>query len=255
MDRASHAVIFDIGATLILGPFVSPAKQLVTRLSLPPSMRHTLSARLMTSPVATREDVEAVLREVAGSALVHTAAEIAHVIEVLLGEQLSAPHAVEGSVESVARLAGAGYKLGLCSNIWAPYFGGFQRAWGGSVAPFAYRFLSYERGRAKPSPEVFATITADLGIAPSRCLMVGDTYTHDIAPAMAAGWKTAWILSRPAEESDALANVLNLNGGAWARPSATLPRIGDLTPERVDAIFAMSSISHEASAPADIWLW
>jgi putative hydrolase of the HAD superfamily len=59
-------------------------------------------------------------------------------------------------------------------------------------------FIEGEMGEGKPKPGVFARAAAAMGLAPEELLMVGNSYGHDIVPAIVAGWKTAWI-RRPSD--------------------------------------------------------
>ena len=48
-------------------------------------------------------------------------------------------------------------------------------------------------GIRKPEPAIFLEICSRLGVAPSRCVMVGDSPEHDIAGGRAAGMRTIWV--------------------------------------------------------------
>jgi len=57
-------------------------------------------------------------------------------------------------------------------------------------------FIEGEMGRGKPHVEVFRQAQAAVGLEPHQILFVGNSYGHDIAPAINAGWRTAWIRRR-----------------------------------------------------------
>ncbi|MFD5319542.1 HAD family hydrolase [Streptomyces sp. NPDC127098] len=79
------------------------------------------------------------------------------------------------------RLAGAGLRLGVVSNIgWdvRPSFAALGVAH--LVGSFA---LSCERGAVKPEPELFLAACEELGVAPERTLFVGDDPVKDGAAA------------------------------------------------------------------------
>ncbi|MDX2064916.1 MAG: HAD family hydrolase [Fimbriimonadaceae bacterium] len=59
-------------------------------------------------------------------------------------------------------------------------------------------FIEGEMGEGKPKPGVFDRAARAMGLGPSELLMVGNSYGHDIVPAIAAGWRTAWI-RRPSD--------------------------------------------------------
>lgn len=54
-------------------------------------------------------------------------------------------------------------------------------------------FISAELGAEKPAPAVFAKAAATLGFTAPELLHVGDSWEHDIAGALAAGWHAAWL--------------------------------------------------------------
>jgi putative hydrolase of the HAD superfamily len=58
---------------------------------------------------------------------------------------------------------------------------------------FEHVYIEGEMGRGKPLPEVFEMIAAEVGKRPDEILFVGNSYAHDILPAIEAGWHTAWI--------------------------------------------------------------
>jgi putative hydrolase of the HAD superfamily len=58
---------------------------------------------------------------------------------------------------------------------------------------FDHVYIEGEMGRGKPLPEVFEMIANEVGKKPDEILFVGNSYAHDILPAIEAGWHTAWI--------------------------------------------------------------
>jgi FMN phosphatase YigB (HAD superfamily) len=55
---------------------------------------------------------------------------------------------------------------------------------------FKYLFTSNELGYSKPSLEFFNGITSGLNIEANNCIMVGNDYLKDIAPAKQVGMRT-----------------------------------------------------------------
>jgi putative hydrolase of the HAD superfamily len=53
--------------------------------------------------------------------------------------------------------------------------------------------VSGELQVGKPDPAIFSWVTERLGVAPSRCAMVGDNPERDILGGRNAGMKTAWL--------------------------------------------------------------
>lgn len=59
-------------------------------------------------------------------------------------------------------------------------------------------YIEGEMGRGKPLPDVFQMITDGTGLRPDEIAMVGNSYAHDIRPAVAAGWLGIWV-RRPSD--------------------------------------------------------
>jgi putative hydrolase of the HAD superfamily len=60
--------------------------------------------------------------------------------------------------------------------------------------------VSQRVGTIKPDPAIFAAARSALGDpAPGSILHIGDDWAADIAGAAAAGWRTAWLATRPDE--------------------------------------------------------
>lgn len=91
----------------------------------------------------------------------------------------------------------ATYRLGLLTNGPAD----IQRqevATTGIEPFFTWICIEGEMDRGKPLPEVFEHCRQLAGVQPEQMLMIGNSYAHDILPAIKAGWKTAWI-RRPSD--------------------------------------------------------
>lgn len=58
---------------------------------------------------------------------------------------------------------------------------------------FKWVYIEGEMGKGKPLPEVFEMIRRDVGVAPGEILFVGNSYAHDIRPALEAGWHAIWV--------------------------------------------------------------
>lgn len=63
---------------------------------------------------------------------------------------------------------------------------------------FKHILIEGEMGEGKPLPSVFRRAEALAGYPSDAMLFVGNSFNHDMAPAMEAGWKTAWI-RRPSD--------------------------------------------------------
>jgi putative hydrolase of the HAD superfamily len=63
---------------------------------------------------------------------------------------------------------------------------------------FSHVFIEGEMGRGKPLPEVFESIAQEIGRRPEQILFVGNSYAHDVKPALLADWRAIWI-RRPSD--------------------------------------------------------
>ncbi len=70
-----------------------------------------------------------------------------------------------------------------------------QRLAWGNLADFPYALITdYQTMHAsKPNPAYYHEIAAQLGVAPSECVMIGNDAQMDIVPAKRAGMQTFWI--------------------------------------------------------------
>ncbi|NEW63405.1 HAD-IA family hydrolase [Granulicatella sp. zg-ZJ] len=59
--------------------------------------------------------------------------------------------------------------------------------------PKKYWFISEQLGYAKPDKHVFHTVLNTFDRLPEHTLMIGDSYHHDIAPALALNMQTCWF--------------------------------------------------------------
>ena len=58
---------------------------------------------------------------------------------------------------------------------------------------FQHIFIEGEVGEGKPLPAVFRRAEEAVGLSPNQIVFVGNSYDHDIAPAITAGWRTVWV--------------------------------------------------------------
>jgi putative hydrolase of the HAD superfamily len=59
-------------------------------------------------------------------------------------------------------------------------------------------FIEGEMLVGKPAPEVFARAARAVNLPPENIMFVGNSYDHDVRPAIAAGWTAVWI-RRPSD--------------------------------------------------------
>ncbi len=214
-------VLFDIGATLIEGPTQTPARFLAARLGLDETNRKRLDRQLLTSEIDSPSRLAALLTAEYGVAGTEATAAAAAV----WATQETGPAPIPGAREVLGALRAGGVRYGFVSNIWHPYACSFARLFG-ELAASEVAIFSYRAGIAKPDPALYRHALAAAGCRPEDATMVGDTYENDIAPAIALGLRTVWLLHRPDKERAELEGV---ERGTLPRPDLMLPSIADLT--------------------------
>lgn len=58
---------------------------------------------------------------------------------------------------------------------------------------FDHVFIEGEQGIGKPSPKVFHNAQEAMGFEGDELMLVGNSYEHDILPAIRAFWRTVWV--------------------------------------------------------------
>ena len=82
---------------------------------------------------------------------------------------------------------------------------------------FHHLITSRELGATKPDPAFFREVLRRLGVEPQECIVVGNDYLKDIAPARAVGLRTIWFSEGPVTEPAPCADtVLNSMEGLVA---------------------------------------
>jgi len=118
-----------------------------------------------------------------------------------------------GAAETVRTLAEK-YPLTIISNGFkeVQYY---KFAHSGLAECFAHTIISEEAGINKPQPEIFRIALSMNGIEADEAVMIGDSYSSDIAGAKAAGIDQIWLHEGPADETatyivSSLPDVLNM---------------------------------------------
>nr|VFJ55327.1 MAG: haloacid dehalogenase superfamily, subfamily IA, variant 3 with third motif having DD or ED/haloacid dehalogenase superfamily, subfamily IA, variant 1 with third motif having Dx(3-4)D or Dx(3-4)E [Candidatus Kentron sp. DK]VFJ55408.1 MAG: haloacid dehalogenase superfamily, subfamily IA, variant 3 with third motif having DD or ED/haloacid dehalogenase superfamily, subfamily IA, variant 1 with third motif having Dx(3-4)D or Dx(3-4)E [Candidatus Kentron sp. DK] len=216
-------IFFDIGSTLIDGPPWGPARRLVDRLGLAPESRTLLNGLILRTPL---EDPQTLADYLISQYNADSGAAIREA-DTLWQAQIQEAREIPGAREVLRRLREAEIPYGFISNIWRPFYQGFERLFREEIEGRPC-FLSFERGLAKPDTALYWTALDALQLSPEKTIMVGDTYKNDMAPAMAMGMKALWVLRRPEKERPDLIGILN---GQRPPPDHTLASIEHLKPE------------------------
>jgi len=184
-----RVVFFDIGDTLVRRPTVGPGRRIAEALGLPGDAARAITRLVFCEPFTSPAPLAERLRR-----------------EFRLGEGIEAPIAaiwraqevepieIPGATACVAGARGAGARIGVVSNIWAPYESGFRRACPAIVPLVDSWHLSYRVGAAKPDPALFRAALSTAAVPAARAVMVGDSLEKDVRPALALGMTAVWIL-------------------------------------------------------------
>lgn len=215
------AVFFDIGSTLVEGPDISPARYLAGVLGLPPDQRQQIARVIMCREFTDWRELCLALN----SSVCMLTPEQENKIARLWTSQETAASQINGATAVVTRFFKNGFRIGLVSDIWAPYYRSFVKACPEIAGMAGCKILSFQIGERKPSTELLSQGLFGLNADPRHSIMIGDTYQDDLLPAMKLGLKTIWILCRPVREAQALNRI---EQGLWPRPDITVSRISEL---------------------------
>jgi len=204
-------IFFDIGSTLMDGPDLSPASRFARELELSESQKETINNFLFTEEI-THPDL---LIERFRFHLPEISASSDEIIRKIWDAQSKEGHIIKGAIEAIEYVSGKGYEAGIISNIWHPYYMCFEKLFSDVIDKLGEKVLSYRVGYKKPSTEIFRIAFQKLGgwsekesfINPQKCTMVGDSYYHDMIPAMEIGMKTVWILKEKKREKEYIEKV------------------------------------------------
>jgi putative hydrolase of the HAD superfamily len=112
-----------------------------------------------------------------------------------------------GTLNTLAELRSAGWRIGLVSNITSET----QLQWPDSPLPpyFETTAFSAEVGAAKPEPAIYLAACDALGVEPSECVYIGDGNDNELPAAAALGMHAI----RTIEHSD--------SDPTWTGPTVT----------------------------------
>ncbi|MBF0519963.1 MAG: HAD family hydrolase [Nitrospirae bacterium] len=199
-------VFFDIGSTLVMGPDISPCKDIAKILDHTEINSDTVKDIIMIRELTSPPDIIKYLVSIVNAEAI---ARCTHKVKDLWDSQEIAAIEIAGASETVKTLKRTGLLIGLISDIWVPYYKSFKLACPEIVAAVNSTTLSFREGVRKPNPVLYERALASLDLTPDAAVMVGDSYFSDIEPAMKLGMTTVWFLSRPAHELDSIVRVFN----------------------------------------------
>jgi FMN phosphatase YigB (HAD superfamily) len=202
-----EAVIFDLYGTLIrLDRDTSPYLRFARRVR-PEDPRSVVLRSLL---VDTRG-----IGDFAVQLGFSTPSEIS-ALEDDLRRDIQSARIFDDTAEALAGLRDRGLKLGLISNLAAPYKEPFYRH--GLATYFHAAVFSCDAGVRKPEPEVYLRMARELGISPASALMVGDSRRSDYDGARGVGMEAVLLRrsgeSRGGSEIQSLRDLPNVRGSA-----------------------------------------
>ena len=184
----TRAVLFDVGDTLVHRPEVGPGRRIADALGLDRDAARTITSWLFRERFASPASLAERLRSTFA-----TAGDVETEVATIWHAQESEPVETPGATRCVAAVRSHGARVGIVSNIWAPYEAGFRRACPEIVPLVETWQLSYRAGVAKPDRALFDAALHALDVAPEHAVMVGDSLDKDVRPALALGMQVLWV--------------------------------------------------------------
>lgn len=165
-----NAVVFDVYGTLLrIGERRHPFRQLMKVLRSQGRQPQTDDARiLMTNDVGIT----------GAAALLNAKLSLAELgrLENDIFRELASVSLYDDSLAALEKIKNAGLKIGLCSNLAAPYAVPAHLLLP-RVDAYAW---SFEVGAIKPEVAIYKHISKKLNCSPSSIVMIGDTYEADV---------------------------------------------------------------------------
>ncbi|MCG6552795.1 MAG: HAD family hydrolase [Candidatus Magnetominusculus sp. LBB02] len=219
--RKLKGIFFDVGSTLVMGPNLSPNKEIAAMINLQGMDTDTIGKIIMVKELKGPSDV---IKFIAGLNI-DNGGVLESGIARLWERQENDAVEITGATQTVMSLKRMGYKLGIISDIWVPYYNSVKKACPEIIAAIDSATLSFKEGLKKPDTLLYKRALQSLDLAPDEAVMVGDSYISDIEPAMKLGMTTVWVLSRPERELDSIINVIY---GKSQRPDYIIGSISNL---------------------------
>ncbi|ACQ95746.1 HAD family hydrolase [Burkholderia pseudomallei] len=126
-------------------------------------------------------------------------------LEEELAVELASIELYPEAIKVLEALRAASFRIGIVSNLAAPYAEPLLR-----LLPFAPDACawSFEVGHLKPDPRIFSCICERLDMAASEALMVGDTFADDYEGALASGLNALHLDRRRRENHPKVATII-----------------------------------------------
>lgn len=201
-----RAIVFDVYGTLVrIGERRAPFRALLARMEVAGRPRETGDA----STIMSRELDLAAAAALLGAGL--SAPELAE-LERDLETELASVRLFPDTLAVLQALAARGLKLGLCSNLAAPYAAPVLAL----LPPLDAYAWSFEVGAIKPEPAIYAHVCRQLGCEPAQVLMVGDTPEADLLGPRRYGMRSLLLRREGPKAGDVAADTIADLGGVLA---------------------------------------
>lgn len=206
MPSRIRAIAFDLFGTLVhIGKPRHPYAQLLLALGLDPEQVKSHRRWIMANDVG----LVGVAYGLGGNEPL-SLAKLDHIERELYAE-LATVRPYPETLNVLRQLQNEGIKIGIASNLAAPYAIPVQ-----AMLPQLNAYTwSFKVGAVKPEAAFFNEVASALDVAPAEILMVGDNPKNDVAGAIAAGMQAVRIArgeERTSEEIGSLLDLFNVLG-------------------------------------------
>jgi HAD superfamily hydrolase (TIGR01549 family) len=165
-----EAVVFDVYGTLAqIQDKRSPFKKLIDFASGQGIFERAFAVRLMSSEMG--------LEEAALALGVEVPTELMTELKSDLQAELDSITLYDDVIPALKSLRARGIRIGVCSNLAAPYAPPAKALLDGLLDDEAWSFIA---GACKPNPFIYGYVCSGLRCHPSKLLMVGDTMEADV---------------------------------------------------------------------------
>jgi HAD superfamily hydrolase (TIGR01509 family) len=203
------AIVFDVFGTLAnIGAKRRPFAKLLRHLASNAHPRFLSDSTMLATALMSNDvDLEGALRLFGGYLCAGEMKSLADDLATEIASIALYPEAIE----TLTALRCAGVKIGLCSNLAAPYAEPVLR-----LLPFVFDAYawSFQVGAVKPDPKMYSFVCEALQTNPKEVLMVGDTFEEDFLGPRRAGMQSVYLdraLQSPGTDTvSSLSEVMNI---------------------------------------------
>lgn len=196
------AVVFDVYGTLVeirdrRRPYPRLLQMLAESGRVP---RQSDARRLMSTPCGLAGAAQLFGMELPAAALA--------TLENDLSAELASVALYPDTIGALTALRQAGIKIGVCSNLAAPYASPVLK-----LLPFALEAYawSFELGTVKPDPAIYRAVCQKLHSAPHETLFVGDTMKADYGGPRTIGMPSVHLTRKgPSQAQHSIATLAEL---------------------------------------------